>query len=84
MAMNAPSSRPPSAPVTGWRVTDQVQTTDVDAQGRPVRGMRVSFQTGAGVTSSVFVPENRYTPDNVRATIAAAATQIDQVHKLTG
>lgn len=82
--MQQPGSRPPSAPVTGWRVTDQVPTTEQTPSGRAERGMRVSFMTGKGVSGSVFIPESQYTPDNVRAAIAAQAALIDQVHALQG
>lgn len=73
-----------NAPVTGWKVTGQVETMDRGPDGRAVAGMKVSFQTGKGVFASVFIPSDRYTPDNVRAAIASAAAQIDQVHTLSG
>jgi hypothetical protein len=84
MAMNRPPSRPPSAPATGWEITDQVQATDVDAKGVPARGMRVYFRTGKGVTSNVFVPDSRYSVENVQAAVASKAAEIDQVHGLQG
>jgi hypothetical protein len=46
--------------------------------------MRISFRTGKGVPGSVFISDAQYTPDNVRATIAAQAAVIDQVHALQG
>jgi hypothetical protein len=74
----------PNAPITGWKVEAQHETVDTDASGRPVPGVKVSFVTGLGVHGSVFVPKSQYSPDNVKAAIAAAAGQIDAVHKLTG
>lgn len=80
MTQQMPPSRPPSGGSNGGRITDQVQTTEVDAQGRVVRGYRVSFQTGKGALGSVFVPESQYLPANVIAAVTAAANQLDQVH----
>jgi hypothetical protein len=54
------------------------------AGGQVQEGFRVMFTTGKGQQGSVFVPKARYTPDNVRAEIAAAAHQLDQVADLTG
>jgi len=76
-------SRPASAPAVQYTVTDQVQATEADGQGRPARGIRVHFRTAAGNLGSVFVPDNRYTPENVRAAIVAKAALMDQVSGLT-
>lgn len=84
MAQNMPASRPPSAPLTGWKVTDQVQTTEADPRGGAARGYRIHFTTGKGVASSVFVSEARYNASNVRAAVAAQAAVIDEVHGLQG
>jgi hypothetical protein len=84
MGVNQPPGRPPSAAMSGWEVVDQVQTTDLGADGRPARGMRVTFRSGRGVVSSVFFKDAEYNPANVRATIAAEAAKIDQVHTLSG
>jgi len=84
VSMNQSPSRPPSGPVTGWRVIDQVPGTDIGPQGYAVRGVRVYFVTGKGVNGSVFIPENRYTPKNVQATVADLAATIDAVHALQG
>lgn len=80
MTMSQPESRPPSAAPNGGRITDQVQTTENDPAGRATRGVRVSFQTGKGQTGSVFVPEGRYTYDNVVAAVREAANRIDGIH----
>jgi hypothetical protein len=74
----------PNAPSTGWSVEYQQETVDLGPDGRAVQGVKVGFVTGKGVHASVFLSKARYTPDNVRAAIAAAAAQIDAVHTLTG
>lgn len=72
---------PPAVP--SWQVTGQAERTDIAADGTPVRGMVVYFTTGAGHQGSVFVPASQYTPDTVRAMIAAAAARMDAVGALT-
>jgi hypothetical protein len=84
VSSNMAPGRPPSAPQTGWKVIGQVQVTEADPQGRAARGVRVSFTTNLGVSGSVFVAEDRYHPDNVRAAVAAAAAAMDQVQQLSG
>lgn len=69
-------------PVT-WRVTGQVERTQIDPTGRPVQGMTVTFQTGSGTTGSVWLPLPLYTPDNVRKAIGEAASGIEAVAGLT-
>lgn len=83
MAMNQPPSRPPSGGQNGGRITDQVQTTEVNAQGQVVRGYRISFTTGRGAQGSVFVAEAQYVPANVIAAVTDAANRLDQVHGAT-
>lgn len=73
-----------NAPTTGWHVESQVETMGLDPSGKAVEGVKVGFQTGKGVHASVFIPKDRYTPDNVRAAIAASAAAIDQVHSFSG
>ena len=80
MTQPMPPSRPPSGGTNGGQVTGQQQTTEVDAQGRVVRGYRISFRTGKGAEGSVFVPESQYVPSNVLAAVKDAANQLDQVH----
>lgn len=74
---------PMPPPVTSWQVTSQTERTDIASDGTPVRGMAVYYTTGAGHAGSVFVPASQYTPDNVRAMIAAAAARLDAVGALT-
>ena len=84
MALDRQGRIVPDAPVTGWQVQDQVPTTELDARSVAVRGYRVHFLTGKGQQGSVFVPENRYTTLNVRAQVAAAAAQLDEIAGLSG
>lgn len=73
---------PPAPTSSGWAVTGQTETTRVDDAGQTVRGVVVYFRTGAGQTSSVFVPGNLY-PDQVQAMVAAKAAQVDAVANLS-
>lgn len=74
----------PNAPQTGWGIEYQQPSVDLGPDGRAVQGMKVGFVTGKGVHAFVFIPQNMYSVDNVRAALAAAAKQIDDVHSLTG
>lgn len=73
-------SRPPSGGVNQGGITNQTFTTEVGPNGQVVRGYRVSFRTGRGVNGSVFVAESDYMPQNVIATVRAAANALDEVH----
>lgn len=63
-------------------VTGQMPTTQL-AGGRFVKGVEVSFVTAKGNTGSVFLPDDQYTPDAVRAAIAERAALMDAVSGLT-
>lgn len=67
-----------------WTVTQQTETTDLGPGGAYVAGVRVTFRTAAGVTLSVFVPQDQYTVAGVAAAIAAKAAVADAVHALEG
>lgn len=84
MSQNPPGQSAPNAPKTGWAVEYQQETVDLGPDGKAVAGVRVGFVMANGVHSSIFLPKTQYSPDNVRAAIAAFAAQIDTVHKLTG
>lgn len=70
------------APVT-WQVTGSTERTVIAADGTPVNGIQVSYQTGAGGQGTVFVAKNIATPDTVRAMVQAAAAQTDAINSLT-
>lgn len=74
----------PDAGVTGWAIEGQQETSELDARGRAISGYRVEFVTGKGQRGSVFVPKVQYNPTNVRAAVAAAAGQLDEVAGLSG
>lgn len=71
------------SPSTGWQVTGQQPTTQVNDVGTVQQGIKVQFRTGNGTAGSIFVPMAQYTPDNVRALIAGQAAIIDQVDALS-
>lgn len=64
------------------RVTGQMPTTAL-AGGRFTKGVEVQFVTAAGNTGSVFIPDDQYTPDVVRAAIADKAAVMDAVGAIT-
>ena len=70
-------------PGSGWRVVGQSQATDLDAENRFVDGLRITFQTGAGHTGSVFVPLATASPETVYAAISERAATMDQIANLT-
>jgi hypothetical protein len=74
----------PNAPQTGWSVTSQQETLDLGADGRAIQGVRIFYLTAKGNHGSVFIPKARYSLDNVKAAVASAAAQMDQIHGLTG
>lgn len=77
------TATPPPAPSSGWTVTAQTPTQGLGPAGHFVPGMNVSFITGAGIEGTVFVPQLRYSPENVAAAIAAQAAGLDAVTGLS-
>jgi hypothetical protein len=67
-----------------WQVTGQQQSTELIPGGRFVKGVNVSFVTKLGNSGTVFIPEDAYTPDNVRAAVGEKAARVDAVGQLTG
>lgn len=68
-----------------WKVTAQRQTSQIlPGSNLPVQGVDVTFVTGHGVTSSVFVPYAQYTPDYVGQLIGPRAALLDSVSTLSG
>ena len=80
MSMAAPGDQPPPA----WRVTGQVEYTQVGQTGPPVPGVKVFYITGQGHSGSVFVPQDVYNAAHVRDAVAAAAARMDAIGSLTG
>lgn len=75
--MSAPNGQAGAS--SGWQVTSQVETSQVNGAGQVVNGVQVGFVTGHGVHGSVFVPLDTYRPDVVRAQVAARAADLDAV-----
>jgi len=59
--------------------TDQYDFTN---PGSPVLGTTIFYQTGAGNTGSVFIPQTRYSIKEVHKVVAAAAALLDEVGAL--
>lgn len=65
---------------TGWRVTSiDPSAYSVDANGNPMYGYRVRFETGAGNQGTVFLREQDFVPVNVGAAIDTKAAVMDTV-----
>lgn len=75
---------PSDIPRTGWKITGQRPGLGDDGHGQPVEGVTVTFHLEGVGEFSKFIPQAKYSPNNVQAEIAAYAAQISQVHKLTG
>jgi hypothetical protein len=71
-------------PSAHWRVTAQQEEMAPGAAGTYTKGVRVFFQLDSGPSGSVFVPNETYTIDNVRAAILARANAMADVHALSG
>lgn len=70
-------------PIT-WMVTNQSETTDLNAAGQAAKGTRVTFQLSSGEYGTVFLPEAQYTPDAVAAAISAKVANMVAIKGLTG
>lgn len=84
MAFNERGQIVPNAGVTGWVITSQQETTELDQRGLAVHGVRIYFTTGKGQPGSVFIASNRYNAVNARAEVAARAAAMDEVAGLSG
>lgn len=56
--------------------------TIADESGNVQVGSIVYFMTGEGNKDSVFVPDNRFTEDNVKAAIRPRAKKVDRIAAL--
>lgn len=75
-----------SAPTSArWTIAYQRETTQQAPQGGFVQGVQIGFTTTRdGVTQSVFVPYNQYTPDRIKQIINSRVDTIEAVHSLQG
>ena len=74
----------PPAPTPTWTIAYQRESTQQLAGGGLTTGVQIGFTTAEGVTQSVFVPYDKYTPDYVRQVIQARVDNITAVHNLQG
>jgi len=74
---------PDPAASLSWQVTGTTESRQFAADGTPVEGFTVFFQTGTGQQGTVFVPRNQFTVAAVRAAIMPAAALLDEVSALT-
>lgn len=72
-----------SAPQS-WTITGTSETTGVNDQGMPTRGVSVSFKLDDGTAGTVFVPDASFTPAAVTAAVQARASALVGVKGLTG
>ena len=79
MAINPPSSRPPSSSPNGGAITGQQQVTELGPNRTTVAGVRIYFKTAKGQEGSVFLPESQYSTANAIAAARAAANALDEV-----
>lgn len=72
------------APRHSYEITSQApdQTTIGDA-GNVIVGTYVYFITGDGNSGVVFIPNNLFNEDHVKATVRAAVRRIDRIGKLS-
>lgn len=66
-----------------WKVTQQQTASGQDANGSFVRGRNITYQLADGTTGVVFVANTSYTPEAVKAAIAADAEKVAAVAQLT-
>lgn len=71
-----------SAPA--WTIIGQAENYANDDQGAFVPGVTVTFQLASGQVGSVFVPNGKYTPEQVRAAVSARADAMRAVSGLQG
>lgn len=66
-----------------WKIDSQTPRTMADAAGNVTDGYLILFTTGEGHHGQVYVPNGRYTVDNVRAAIQEQADKIDAIGALS-
>ena len=67
-----------------WTVYSQQETARPVAGGQVVRGILVTFRLVTGESGTVFIPDEQYQPEYVRAAISERAAQMQAVRNLTG
>lgn len=78
-------STPTPSPVPGtWKVISQVPGPGQDESGTLAQGYTITIQTGLGHTGKLFVPQDKYTAEQVRPRLAALAQTVDAIGQLEG
>lgn len=70
-------------PVT-YHVTGQVEGQGRNNAGAFISGVTVTFAMSNGHGGTVFIPSDRYDPDNVKAAIETRVKQIMSVAAISG
>lgn len=65
-----------------WQVTGDAPDQVVFRGATPQTGHEITFVTGQGNRGSVFVPDDQYTPAQVKKIVAAKAAVVDEVNAL--
>ena len=67
-----------------WRIESAIE--DIQAAGTQgfTRGVKVGWVTDTGLRGTVFVPDNRYTAENVSEMVSAAVANAVNVSGLSG
>lgn len=69
---------------TGWKVKTQTETVGLGPDGKPTEGVKVVFETDAGIVGSVFVPKLGFNANKVKAAIQEYVGHLDATAKLGG
>lgn len=77
-------TNPNTTPATTWNVTGQQEGLGRNGNGPFEPGITITFELSNGAHGQVFVPIAQYSPDNVRAIIAAKVATMVAVHNLSG
>lgn len=65
-----------------WAVTGQEEHPTMDKDGRPTTDHHVQFVTKSGHKSSITLPDDSFTAENVHDAIDYKANEIEKVHAL--
>jgi hypothetical protein len=71
-------------PTVTFEIVSQREDYRPGPTGAFTAGVVITFRTAGGHTGSVFVPDNQYTLDVVRAAVALRAASMDAVGALRG
>lgn len=72
----------PAANPGQWSIIKTEPTVGTDVTGKAARGYRVYYQLSTGQTGSVFVAEDSFSPDAVKAAVTADAQTLAAIYNL--